>query len=351
MSVPDPRSHWHNVPSQPPEMARRPSGVTATEDDERLVAVKSADLGAGARVPDTDGGIFAARSNATFTVDCQAPHRGRMPRQSAGLAEREGFARRVRVPEPDGPVRSARGQPPVGPERHAADLDRTLAQGQDPPAGRQVPDLHAAAGAGRQQPAVRAERQASAADPFKCADLPPVRRVPQQHCSFLAGGSQASPVGAERHRVDPMAVAAELPDFLSGRGVPEPDHPVVATRGEVSAVGAERHRVDPTAVAAEYPLPVTGVRVPDRDRRILAGGGEAPAVGAERETHDGARVAAEIAGRLPGGGVPEPDRRASSPPVAIRLPSGLSARVWMELSCPPAAKSSRPVTVCQSRTS
>jgi hypothetical protein len=58
--------------------------------------------------------------------------------------------------------------------------------------------------------------------------LYPGLRGCRETCGAVAGGGQEPAIGAERHRVDPVGVAAErVADRLAGAGVPQADGAVV----------------------------------------------------------------------------------------------------------------------------
>jgi hypothetical protein len=60
-----------------------------------------------------------------------------------------------------------------------------------------------------------------------------------------------------------------------------------------SPVGAERDRLDPAAVAAEHQQTLAGGAVPDSYRQVAAGAGDARSIGADRDVADAAGVAGE----------------------------------------------------------
>src|SRR4051794_30419494 len=63
-----------------------------------------------------------------------------------------------------------------------------------------------------------------------------------------AAGRQAPAVGAERDTPDDADVLDRREYLFAGGDVPDPDRAVVAGRGEVARPRVERHRVDPACV-------------------------------------------------------------------------------------------------------
>src|SRR5262249_22233332 len=94
--------------------------------------------------------------------------------------------------------------------------------------------------------------------------------------------------GAERHSTDESGVAVESADQFSGPAVPDLDLAVLTPGGDPPAllVGAERHRVDLLAVPAEG-FQQLGARldIPDLDRVLLTARRQSPAVRAEGHVH------------------------------------------------------------------
>ena len=85
----------------------------------------------------------------------------------------------------------------------------------------------------------------------------------------------------------------KIENLLAGVGVPETDRAVVAACCETATIGRERHDVDLVGVAAEVPDQSAGVGVEEGDSPVGSGDGEKAAVMREG---DG------IAERVPPGG-------------------------------------------------
>src|SRR5205807_5179516 len=107
---------------------------------------------------------------------------------------------------------------------------------------------------------------------------------------LVAGGGEATAVGAECYARNRRLVSEECHNLLAGRGIPDPDGVIPTARGEAAAVGAEGH--SPALVRIDHVecdslnhreregFPPRG-DVPDLHRAVGAGGGETPAVRAE----------------------------------------------------------------------
>src|SRR5262249_31658102 len=90
-------------------------------------------------------------------------------------------------------------------------------------------------------------------DSLTIRDLAQLRQVPDFHRCVAAAGIQALAVGAERQAADDSGVAGEGEDQFSGPAVPDLDLAVLTAGGDPPALvgGAERHRVDLLAVSPE----------------------------------------------------------------------------------------------------
>ena len=111
---------------------------------------------------------------------------------------------------------------------------------------------------------------------------------------IVAGGGDATAVGAERHSVRGAGVSLERERFPAGFDVPDLDRLIVAGGGDATAVGAERHACDGVGVSLEREGLLAGAGVPDLDSPTGAARGGATSVWAERHACDGVGVSLEL---------------------------------------------------------
>src|SRR5262249_32944632 len=111
----------------------------------------------------------------------------------------------------------------------------------------------------------------------------------------------------ERHAHYAADVTLEREGFLPGPCVPELHRTIMAGGGDASFVGAERNAFDQVGVTLERGCFQTGAGVPGLARAIATGGGGSVAGGAERHAHHVASVTLEREGRLRGPSVPDLD--------------------------------------------
>ena len=75
---------------------------------------------------------------------------------------------------------------------------------------------------------------------------------PYSGCVPRRAGDQSLAIGAERHRMDIGLMAAQGPDLLPRRGIPQPDRLVSGRGGDRLAVVADLSARDTILVAAKH---------------------------------------------------------------------------------------------------
>src|SRR5580704_1218529 len=169
-------------------------------------------------------------------------------------AERGRLLAGQRVPKPDCPVFTGRGEAPaVGAPRQAKDRAAMTAQDRDVLTVGSVPDLNRLVLAAGSQPfpigtPSHSENRSRVRLPPVGEQFLAVRRVPDSDGSIPAGGSESPPVRAPRNRPDRTLGTVHDPQPLSVGSVPEQNYAVSIRRGQTPAVRTPGHCQDAVVV-------------------------------------------------------------------------------------------------------
>ena len=157
-----------------------------------------------------------------------------------------------RIPQPDGLVPRARGQPPVREQREGGNPIRVAPQARCLLPTRRIPQPDGLVGRPRGQPPVGERRGGRRSNPCRPQGAPSLARSPYPTAGWSCRKSPrpAARRGAVRRAEDPMAdpMALQARRLLPARHIPQPDGLVGRPRGQ-PPVGEQREGGDFTRVA------------------------------------------------------------------------------------------------------